>query len=112
MPKKKPKPHRAVLRNLNDEQKTVLTHFQKFAGPAVQHVHPQRGIDGEIQVIAFASGPEGDSLVRMDRIPPVFGQPFTLVLRKVFPEFPACLDLMWKSWTPEGYKPETDVKTA
>lgn len=112
MPKKKPKPHRAVLRNLNEEQKIVLTHFQQWVGPAVQHVHPQRGMDGEIQVIAFAFGSEGDRIVRMDHIPPFRGIPFVLVLRNAFPEFPACLDLVWKSWTPEGYKPDTEVKTA
>jgi hypothetical protein len=110
MPRKKQKPHRAVIRLLSPEQTEALNHLIVSLGePRLQHMHPQRGLQGEVQVIAFATGVDGaEHLIRLDRVPSFKGLPFTLALLKVFPEFPICLDLTWKGWTPISHALKPD----
>lgn len=102
MPRKKQKPHRALRRDVTAEQAAVLTHLSRWAGPALRHVHPQKGWEGEIQPLAFGVSESGEVLLRLDRVPAIDGLPFATVLRSVFPEFPLCLDLIIKGWTPES----------
>jgi hypothetical protein len=102
MPRKKQKPHRSVVRILTPEQTDILNHFIRVYGePSLKHMHPQRGPMGEVQNIAFATTTEGEEvIVRLDRVTHYNGVPFQLALLKVFGEFPVCLDLIWKGWTP------------
>lgn len=100
MARKKVKPHRALHHRLSAEQVLVLNHLSSTSPDALRHVHPQRGMYGEIQPIAFGVTADGDVLVRLDRIPILNGAPYTVALLNAFPEFPACLDLVIKGWTP------------
>jgi hypothetical protein len=102
MPRKKQKPHRALRRDVTVEQVAALTHLARWAGPSLRHVHPQKGMGDEIQPLAFAISESGEMLLRLDRVPAVDGVPYTTVLRDAFPEFPLCLDLVIKGWTPES----------
>jgi hypothetical protein len=105
--RKKPKPHRALRRDITDEQADVLNHLVRAHHQQVlTHLHPQRGFHGEIQPIAYGSGPEGEMLVRLDRIPTYRGVLYTEALAQAFPEFPACLDLRLKGWTPASMLPQ------
>lgn len=99
MPRKKQKPHRALRRDVTAQQKIVLEHLVVNIEVEVLHLHPQEGFRGEIQPIAFATGPDGDTILRLDRIPAIDGVPYTQVLLDAFPEFPICLDLRIKGWT-------------
>lgn len=104
MAKKKQKPHRALKRDITVEQIIVLNHLIKWTEVPLQHIHPQQGMQGEIQAIAFATCRENNSdvIIRLDRIPHIAGVPYTVVLRDAFPEFPACIDLVIKGWTPQS----------
>lgn len=104
MAKKKEKPHRALKRDMTPQQVFVLDHLIKWSDVPLRHLHPQQGMQGEIQSIAFATCREDSSeiIVRLDRIPHIQGIPFTIVLRKVFDEFPVCIDLVIKGWTPHS----------
>ena len=102
MAKKKEKPHRALRRDITPEQKLVLDHLIAWSDIPLQHMHPQEGMEGEIQCLAFATCREDnrDVIVRLDRVPTIDGVPYTVVLREVFDEFPVCIDLVLKGWTP------------
>lgn len=103
MPRKKKKPHRAVYRNVTHEQVEILNHLLNNIPYQLQHLHPRKGMYGEVLPIAFGSTPEGEVLVRLDRVPGLGGTPYTQVLLDAFPEFPICLDMGLKGWTPESH---------
>ncbi len=103
MAKKKLKPHRAIRRDVSEEQAMVLAHLLQWGEPGLRHVHPQAGMQGEVQAIAFGITTEGEQVVRLDRIPSIDGVPFRVILLDVFPEFPSCLELIPKGWTPASY---------
>lgn len=103
MPRKKKKPHRAVHRNVTREQVEILNHLLNNVPYQLQHMHPRKGMFGEILPIAFGTTPEGDVLVRLDRVPGFGGTAYTQALLDAFPEFPICLDMGLKGWTPESH---------
>lgn len=106
MPRRKKTPHRALIRRVSVEQAAVLDHLLRNVSVPLNHMHPQKGMFGEVQPIAFATTPTGeDVIVRMDRVPGLSEAPFTMALQNAFTEFPVCLDLGLKGWTPESMAP-------
>ena len=96
--RKKPEPT-LPKQPLNDEQRALFRHLASWTGPDISVIYPQVGMFGEIQAIAVGFDPAGQVMLRLDRVPPMGGVPFTLALRAAFQEFPTALWLQFYQWS-------------
>jgi hypothetical protein len=83
---------------LNDMQRQLFNHLSAWAGPDVTVIHPQEGMNGEVQPIAIGFCGTEQNIIRLDHVPPVNGVPFRVALRAAFEQFPFALYLRARSW--------------